>query len=229
MSNKKKAKKNRVVVYTDDHLFPGSNDSERRAFSDGVASGQNDTERHAFFAGVGYGKRERKEALGFKSKEQQEAFERGVNAGDRHFTVYTSESVLQRFLDRLVERKQLRSQLRSEYRSERRKVSSALFAAKKEAKNERRLERMRTRPERREARSKRWAERTEKVKKVSKNVFKKAAKVFKRKKADSPRVVRVGRKVANGTQKKLSRARTVGTAGTVNKTSSNKRSYRVKK
>ena len=81
----------------DTHFFPGSTDSERKSFEEGVEEGKSHPYTHAFFVGVGYGKKSRNRLLGFKNKDQREAFDRGVQACDEHFLAYKEQkSFLQR-------------------------------------------------------------------------------------------------------------------------------------
>lgn len=65
--------------------------------------------------------------------------------------------------------------------------------------------------------------------KKRKSERRKKGSAAERSSSDSPRMIRVGHKVENGTQKRLSRSRTVGTAGAAHKTSTGKKRYRVKK
>lgn len=88
---KKKKKNNRNGTYkVETHFFPGSTDSERKSFGEGVESGRENPYLHAYFAGVGYAKAKKKQRFGFKNAEQRERFEAGVAEHKRHFVVYNA-------------------------------------------------------------------------------------------------------------------------------------------
>jgi hypothetical protein len=78
-------KKNKKRRYVQEFYFPGSSDTERQAFKDGVESVRSQPYLHAYYAGVGYGKAKKKKALGFKSHEEKQRFEAGMAEEEKHY------------------------------------------------------------------------------------------------------------------------------------------------
>lgn len=72
----------------DTHFFPGSTDSERKSFGEGVESGRENPYLHSYFVGVGYAKGAKREALGFKNEKQKKRFEAGVAEHEQHFVTF---------------------------------------------------------------------------------------------------------------------------------------------
>ena len=71
----------------DTHYFPGSTDSERESFREGVESVQNRPYLHAYYAGVGYAKGSKRKAMGFKNDEEKARFDAGMEEEHRHYMV----------------------------------------------------------------------------------------------------------------------------------------------
>ena len=86
---KKKKKNNRNGTYkVETHFFPGSTDSERKSFGEGVESGRENPYLHSYFVGVGYAKGAKREALGFKNEKQKKRFEAGMAEHEQHFVTF---------------------------------------------------------------------------------------------------------------------------------------------
>ena len=90
MANDERYKKGRYK--TEIHYFPGSTDSERKSFGEGVESGRENPYLHAYFVGVGFAKGAAGDTLGFKNDEQRKRFEAGVRDHQQHFVTFTSAS-----------------------------------------------------------------------------------------------------------------------------------------